>query len=81
MTLLKWPNRPKSEPLGAGRRPSVADRPLLAGHDTEMLAVKLTLGVLKIIGGCERAARGSTLPITRKTEAVWAILSTIKLPE
>jgi hypothetical protein len=50
---------------------AAAAGPSLAVHDTEMLAVKLTLGLLKITGGCERAARGPTLPMTRKTEALW----------
>jgi hypothetical protein len=41
MTLLKWPNRPKSKPLGAGRRPSVADRPIPGLGGCEILEVKL----------------------------------------
>jgi hypothetical protein len=35
-------------------------RSLLAGQETEMLAVQLALSVLKITGGCEHTARGRT---------------------
>jgi hypothetical protein len=40
---LKWPNRPKSKPLGAGRRLSVADRPTQDSCQAELPATKLPL--------------------------------------